>query len=133
MTPIHVGLVADPALPTDIAGRMSDLRPPRGEDPHGWNIEVVSEPFTTGCEDVETALARLGDHAREHGWDVVVGLTELPLRDEDDRRYRDHCLDTMPQHALCSGGGRGHAPTAREGLDDMQTRAGGSVESDGGR
>ena len=94
MTPIHVGLVADPASPTEIARRMSDLEPPGGEGRDAWDIEVVSEPFTTGCEDVDTALARLGDQARQHEWDLVVGLTELPLRD-DDGRYL--LVETDPQ------------------------------------
>jgi hypothetical protein len=85
MKPIHVGLVADPAAPTEIARRLRDLDPPRGVDGRGWDIEVVSEPFTTGSEDADTALARLGEHAREHEWDVVVGLTELPLNDDDGR------------------------------------------------
>jgi hypothetical protein len=85
MTPIHVGLVADPASPTAIAHGMSDLEPADGEDHDAWDIEVLSEPFTTGCEDLDTAVARLGDQARQHEWDLVVGLTELPLRDEDGR------------------------------------------------
>jgi hypothetical protein len=87
MKSIRVGLVADPASPTEVARRMSDLEPPGGENADVWHIEVVSEPFTTGSEDVGTAVARLGDHARQHGWDLVVGLTELPLRDDDDGRY----------------------------------------------
>jgi hypothetical protein len=86
MEPIHVGLVADPAAPTEIARRMSDLEPPNGGD-RAWDIQVVSEPFTIGCEDADTALARLDDHAREHEWDLVVGVTELPVRDDDDDRY----------------------------------------------
>jgi hypothetical protein len=80
MKAVRVGLVADPASPTQIARRMSDLAPPAG-DRDAWDVEVVSEPFTVGSEDVDTAVARLGDQAREHGWDLVVGLTELPLRD----------------------------------------------------
>ncbi len=94
MEPIRVGLVADPASPTEIAQRMSDLEPPGGGDRHEWDIEVVSEPFTTGCEDTDTALARLDDQAREHEWDLVVGLTELPLRDDDDRYL---LVETSPQ------------------------------------
>src|SRR4051812_11399555 len=94
MKPIHVGLVADPAAPTQIARRMSDLEPPDGEDRAAWDIELVSEPFTVGSEDVDTAVARLGDHARRHEWDLVVGLTELPLRD-DDGRYL--LVETDPQ------------------------------------
>jgi hypothetical protein len=94
MNTIHVGIMADPESPTEIARRMSDLEPPGGEDRDAWNIEVVSEPFTTGCEDVDTAVARLGDHALQHNWDLVVGLTELPLRD-DDGRYL--LVETDPQ------------------------------------
>ena len=54
MKPIHVGLVADPASPTKIARRMSNLDPPGGADRDAWDIEVVSEPFTTGSEDVDS-------------------------------------------------------------------------------
>jgi hypothetical protein len=85
MEPIHVGLVADPASPTQIARRLEDLDPTAGLNGRGWDIEVVSEPFTTGSEDVDTALARLVDQAREHDWDLVVGLTELPLHDDEGR------------------------------------------------
>jgi hypothetical protein len=85
MNPIRVGLVADPSSPTEVARRIGDLQPHGGGDhgggDHGaWVVEVVSEPFTTGSEDIDTALARLGDRARQHEWDIVVGLTELPLR-----------------------------------------------------
>src|SRR4051795_2628069 len=65
MEPIHVGLMADPAAPTEVANRMSDLAPPGGGDRNAWDIEVVSEPFTTGCEDVDTAVGRLEGHARQ--------------------------------------------------------------------
>ena len=82
MKPLQVGLVADPAKPTQIARQFGDLHPSDGED-RDWDLEVVSEPFTVACEDVDTALSRLTDHAHEHQWDVVVGLTELPLRDDD--------------------------------------------------
>ena len=114
MKPIHVGLVADPASPTEIAHRISDLDPPGGEDRDAWDIEVVSEPFTTGCEDVDTAVARLGDQARQHEWDLVVGLTELPLRD-DDGRYLLVEADPQRRTAVLSlpalGGLRMHART----------------------
>jgi hypothetical protein len=114
MKPIHVGLVADPASPTEVAHRVSDLDPPDGEDRGAWDIEVVSEPFTTGCEDVDTAVARLSDQARQHEWDLVVGLTELPLRDEDGR-YLLVEADPQRRRAVLSlpalGGVRVHART----------------------
>src|SRR5213596_1036385 len=85
MEPIRVGLVADPAAPTAIARQLSDLDPPHGENPGTWDVQGVGEPFTTGCEDVDTAVDRLQDQAGQHEWDVVVGLTELPLHDDDGR------------------------------------------------
>jgi hypothetical protein len=112
--PIHVGLVADPAAPTDIARRIADLEPPRDGDRGTWDIEVVSEPFTTGCEDIDTALERLGDESRQHEWDLVVGLTELPLRD-DDGRYLLIGIDPPQRRAVLSlpalGGLRLHTRT----------------------
>ena len=63
MEPIRVGLVADPAAPTEIARRMADLSPLDGSS--AWDITVVSEPFTTGSEDVGSAVGRLQDQARQ--------------------------------------------------------------------
>ncbi|GAB3557005.1 hypothetical protein GCM10027405_01070 [Arthrobacter alkaliphilus] len=85
--PIRVGLLADPASPTEIARLLTDLGPQDGRDSRGWDIEVVSEPFTVDCEDVDTAMARLHEHARRHEWEMVIGLTELPFRDGDEGRY----------------------------------------------
>jgi hypothetical protein len=85
MKPLQVGLVADPAKPTEVARRIRGIDAPAGEDRRPWAIEVISEPFTVACEDVDTALSRLTDHADEHQWDLVVGLTELPLRDGNGR------------------------------------------------
>ena len=83
MKPLRVGLVADPAAPTEIAQGLTDLSPPDGKG--AWHITVVSEPFTTGSEDVGTAIGRLQDQAQQRDWDVVVGLTELPLHDSEGR------------------------------------------------
>ncbi len=111
MKPIHVRLVADPATPTEIARRMTDLHP-AGGDRDVWDIEVVSEPFTTGSEDVDTAMARLRDQARQHEWDLVIGLTELPIHD-DDGRYLLAEIDPQRRTAVLSlpalGGLRMHA------------------------
>jgi hypothetical protein len=111
---INVGLVADPASPTEIARRLSGLDPPAGENRDAWDIEVLSEPFTMGSEDVDTAVARLREHARRHEWDLVIGLTELPLRD-DDGRYLLVETDPQQRTAVLSlpalGGLRLHART----------------------
>ena len=114
MGSLRVGLVADPAAPTDIARRLTDLGPTDGSEP--WDITVVSEPFTTGSEDVETATGRLQDHGRERDWDLVVGLTELPLHDREGRHL---LVETGPDQRVAVlslpalGGLRLHARTRR--------------------
>lgn len=85
MTTTTVGLVSDPAFPTEVARRLDDLDPPQVEGHDAWTVDQVSEPFTTGSEDPETALSRLREAADDRGWDAVVGLTELPLHDSDGR------------------------------------------------
>ena len=114
MNRIKVVLVADPATPTEIARRLSGLDPPAGEDRTAWDIEVVSEPFTTGSEDVDTAMARLREQGRGQERDLVIGLTELPLRD-DDGRYLLIQTDPRRRTAVLSlpalGGLRVHART----------------------
>ncbi|MFS0884400.1 hypothetical protein [Aeromicrobium sp. 179-A 4D2 NHS] len=85
MTTFHVGLVADPAFPSEVAEQLGDLDPPRVQSHDAWEVDRVSEPFTTGSEDAETAMGRLLKMAQERRWDVVVGMTELPLHDSDGR------------------------------------------------
>lgn len=114
MDSIRVGLVADPAAPTEIARDMTDLSPRDGADT--WDVTVASEPFTTGSEDIDTAMGRLQDRARQHGWDLVVGLTELPLHDHEGQHL---LVETDPERrtAVLSlpalGGLRVHARTRR--------------------
>lgn len=112
--PIRVGLVADPAAPTATARAMADLEPLDGGP--GWDISIVSAPFTTGSENVEIAMRRLQDQARRRDWDLVVGLTELPLHDHEGRHL---LVQTDPEQrtAVLSlpalGGIRVHARTRR--------------------
>ncbi|WP_061017957.1 hypothetical protein ABRP18_012750 [Microbacterium sp. WHRI 7836] len=101
MEPIRVGLVADPASPTVVARRMTDLTPPVAAQADGWIVELLSEPFTLGSEDVDVALERLRAHAEQNRWDLVVGVTELPLRD-DDGRYLLAAIDPRRQAAVLS-------------------------------
>ena len=122
--PIYIGLVADPASPTEMARRITDLDSAGGEDGAGWDIEVVSEPFTIGSEDVDAAVRRLRDQARQREWDVVVGLTELPLH--DDGRYLLVEADSQRRMAVLSlpalGGLRMHTRTrhaVRKVIDGM--------------
>lgn len=115
MKPTRIGLMADPAAPAEIARGMDDLAPSNGAE-GSWEIEVVSEPFTHASEDVDDAWARLDEQARQHGWDVVVGLTELPLCD-DDGRYLLAETDPQQRRAILSlpalGGFRMHSRARR--------------------
>ncbi|KJL28835.1 hypothetical protein [Microbacterium oxydans] len=123
MEPIRAGLVADPASPTVVARRMTGLTPPLEAEADGWIVELVSEPFTLGSEDVDIALERLHAHADERGWTLVIGVTELPLRD-DDGRYLLAAIDPGHQSAVLSlpalGGFRvqARARSAVQGLVD---------------
>ncbi|MFD8566739.1 hypothetical protein [Streptomyces sp. NPDC059639] len=78
-----VALLADPDAPTEVAQRMARVLPARlaaksGRD-RRFDVEVVSEPFTSGSEDPLTLMRRIRDRAGAERWDVVVALTDLPL------------------------------------------------------
>ncbi|WP_370615234.1 hypothetical protein [Mumia sp. Pv 4-285] len=111
-----------------MAHRIKDIEPPKSEHHDAWNIEVVSEPFTTGSEDVDTALARLGDQAHQHEWDLVVGLTELPLRD-DDGRYLLIEADPQQRRAVLSLPALGGLRVQSRTRQAVRTLVGGMTDS----
>lgn len=78
-----VALLADPDAPTEIAQRMAQTLPTRLADKSGqgrrFDVEVVSEPFTSGTEDPPTLMRRIMDRGSAENWDIVVALTDLPL------------------------------------------------------
>lgn len=78
-----VALLADPDAPTEIAQHMARVLPARLADKSGqgrrFDVEVVSEPFTAGTEDLSTLTGRVMGRRRADHWDIVVALTDLPL------------------------------------------------------
>ncbi|MFG2542672.1 hypothetical protein ACGFOM_09595 [Streptomyces sp. NPDC048594] len=80
---MRVVLLADPDAPTEIAQRVARRLPDRLAGKSGlgrrFDVEVVSEPFTSGTEDPPTLMRRMRDRGRAENWDIVVGLTDLPL------------------------------------------------------
>ncbi|MFF4088520.1 hypothetical protein ACFYY9_16780 [Streptomyces nigra] len=78
-----VALLADPDAPTEVAQRIAKDLPDRlanaFDGQREFSVEVVSEPFTAGTEDLSTLTHRIVDRASEENWDVVVALTDLPL------------------------------------------------------
>ncbi|MEW2512720.1 hypothetical protein [Streptomyces sp. NPDC046870] len=117
-----VALLADPDAPTEIAQRMARMLPDRlaGRSGQGrrFDVEVVSEPFTAGTEDLSTLTRRIMDRGSEGNWDVVVALTDLPLHSHGRKLVmdlsHDHGLALLSLPAL--------------GVFRLQTRARQAVE-----
>ncbi|MZF87703.1 hypothetical protein [Streptomyces sp. SID5643] len=84
-----VALLADPDAPTEIAQRMARTLSARLTDKSGqerrFDVEVVSEPFTSGTEDQPTLMRRIKDRGSAENWDIVVALTDLPLHSHGRR------------------------------------------------
>jgi hypothetical protein len=83
---VHVGVLADPeAAPVEIGQHLDDVLPSllhqRDED-REWHVDICYERLPAG--DLGTHV-EMFDHAtaraREEGWDLVVCVTDLPLRD----------------------------------------------------
>ncbi|MEU9252681.1 hypothetical protein AB0D66_12650 [Streptomyces sp. NPDC048270] len=78
-----VALLADPDAPTDIAQRMVRILPGRLAEKAGqgrrFDVKVISEPFTSGTENLPTLMRRIMDRGSAEDWDIVVALTDLPL------------------------------------------------------
>ncbi|MGW7259172.1 hypothetical protein [Streptomyces sp. NPDC054834] len=95
-----VALLADPDAPTEIARRMAQILPTRLADKSGqgrrFDVEVVSEPFTSGTDDPPTLMHRIMDRGRAENWDIVVALTDLPLHSHG----RKLVVDLSHEHGL---------------------------------
>ncbi|MFF2361184.1 hypothetical protein ACFVU0_00460 [Streptomyces sp. NPDC058122] len=95
-----VALLADPDAPTEIAQRMARMLPDRLADRSGqgrrFDVEVVSEPFTSGTEDLSTLMRRIIDRGNAEDWDIVVALTDLPLHSHG----RKLAVDLNHEHGL---------------------------------
>ncbi|MEU6593497.1 hypothetical protein ABZ923_30450 [Streptomyces sp. NPDC046881] len=95
-----VALLADPDAPTEVAQRMARKLPDRLADRSGqgrrFDVEVVSEPFTAGTEDLSTLTRRIKDRGGGERWDIVVALTDLPLHSHG----RKIVVDLSHEHGL---------------------------------
>ncbi|MFE3031754.1 hypothetical protein ACFXKY_08885 [Streptomyces canus] len=95
-----VVLLADPDTPTEIARRMARTLPDRLADKWGqgrrFEVQVVSEPFTAGTEDLPTLMRRLLDRGRAEDWDIIVALTDLPLHSHGHKLV----VDLSHEHGL---------------------------------
>lgn len=80
---IVLGLVADPGLPTEIAQGLVEGLPERlqreADGTVDWQVEVSSESLPIDASGDLTVLSE-GTSMPDRGWDMMVGLTELPRR-----------------------------------------------------
>ncbi|MER5449887.1 hypothetical protein ABT052_34545 [Streptomyces sp. NPDC002766] len=95
-----VALLADPDAPTEVAQRIARILPARLADKsvqgRRFDVEVVSEPFTAGTEDLPTLMRRIMDRGSAESWDIVVALTDLPLHSQG----RKIVVDLSHEHGL---------------------------------
>ncbi|MEU6389153.1 hypothetical protein [Streptomyces sp. NPDC046939] len=120
---IVVALLADPDAPTEVAQRMARVLPARLADRSGpgrqFDVQVVSEPLTSGSEDPPTLMRRIRDRASTEDWDVVVALTDLPLHADGHTLvvdvHRGHGLALL---SLPSLGGWRLQTRAREAVEE---------------
>ncbi len=82
---VVVGLTADPGLPTDVAEALAERLPEQlsreVDDTVEWRVEVITETLHL---DGSNQLTLMGNESsmQDRGWDMMVGLTELPRRRE---------------------------------------------------
>lgn len=80
---IVVGLLADPGLASDLAARVALELPEHLDAVAGgqrWRIETAQGPVGLDSEGLLPMLRSGARLRREHGWDVVVLITDLPRR-----------------------------------------------------
>jgi hypothetical protein len=83
-SPVVIGLVADPDLPAELAKLLVDALPralAKADGTRNWRATAHVVPLVAGHEgDEEPLLQAISERKAEDGWDVAVGLTDLPRR-----------------------------------------------------
>ncbi|MEJ2870985.1 hypothetical protein WCD74_24695 [Actinomycetospora sp. OC33-EN08] len=80
---VVVGLLADPGLASDLVARVAEDLPDALDGAvsgYRWRIETAGGPVGLDAEGLLPMLRRGSRLRQEHGWDVVVLVTDLPRR-----------------------------------------------------
>ncbi|HEX2133553.1 MAG TPA: hypothetical protein VHH15_18575 [Actinophytocola sp.] len=83
---VAIGVLADPGLPATLVDHLNetlddDLRAAFGESVH-WTVDTVHDPFEAMYPDYTQLRAKAREHVRDTVWDVVICVTDQPMRDE---------------------------------------------------
>ena len=81
---VVIGLVADPDLPAELAKHLADALPralAKADGARDWRATAHVVPLMAGhVGDEEPLLRAISDRKADEGWDLAVGLTDLPRR-----------------------------------------------------
>jgi len=101
-----VGLLADPDLPGKLARYLRDILPGelgrRVDDHAEWRIEVRYDPFEAMYPDYGYLIDKGHEHVRNSNWDLVLCLTDVPLRDDEDGKILVASIEPERRVALIS-------------------------------
>ena len=82
--PVVIGLLGDPDLPGELAKHLADALPralARADGARDWRATAHVVPLVVGhVGDEEPLLQAICERKAAEGWDVAVGLTDLPRR-----------------------------------------------------
>src|SRR4051794_25483859 len=82
--PVLIGLLADPDLPAELAKHLADALPralAQADGAREWRATAHVGPLVAGhIGDEEPLLQAICERKAAEGWDVAVGLTDLPRR-----------------------------------------------------
>jgi hypothetical protein len=83
-SPVVIGLVADPDLPAELAKDLVDVLPrelAKADGARDWRATAHVVPLVAGhVGDEKPLLQAISARKADEGWDVAVGLTDLPRR-----------------------------------------------------
>jgi hypothetical protein len=139
--PVLVGLVADPDLPAELARHLADALPralAQADGAREWHAIAQVAPLVAGhVGDEEPLLRAICERKEAEGWDLAVGLTDLPRRVEtravvaDLDPGRGVALTSVPALGVLRLPVRARAVVVRLVLELVGTPAGSSAAAAG--
>ncbi|MFD0203662.1 MULTISPECIES: hypothetical protein [Saccharothrix] len=107
---VAVGLLADPGLAALLVDRLGEVLPERlrarVSDHVTWTVDTVQEPFEAMYPDSDALVEKAREHVRDTEWDLVVCVTDQPMRDGPGIVLADlHTADRVAVVSLPALGG----------------------------